>query len=145
MSNFTTLLIALLGGVFLGLMVYFNGLMANAIGAVPGSAIIHIVGLGTSLFLVVFSFKTVKRRNYIFHWTHIAGAFGGVAVAIIGYAVNSKIGLAPTMGAVVIGQILYGWLSDSFGFFGSPIKKVSSLDILQVLFILTGVGVLIYA
>ena len=92
-----------------------------------------------------FSFKTVKRRNYIFHWTHIAGAFGGVAVAIIGYAVNSKIGLAPTMGAVVIGQILYGWLSDSFGFFGSPIKKVSSIDILQVLFILTGVGVLIYA
>ena len=145
MSDLTTLLITLLGGIFLGLMVYFNGLMANAVGAVAGSVIIHIIGLITSILLLFISFKRTKKQKYKFHWTHTAGAFGGVAVAIVGFTVNSKIGIAPTMGAVVIGQILYGWLSDSFGFFGATITKITKIDILQVLFILAGVGVLIYA
>ena len=129
-------------------MVFLNGSLAFYLGAVPASLVVHIVGSIAALLLFKFTYRSVgllDLRKYRFHWTHLVGFFGAFAVAIIGYTVNTKIGISGTVGAAVLGQVVYGWLSDYFGFFGTPRKKPNWQDSLQALFLLLGVGFLINA
>jgi transporter family-2 protein len=147
MSNTPTLITAFGGGLLLGLMIFFNGIVTKYTGAIPGSFLVHMVGLVASLLILVIKSKSVKLgnlKNYRFNSGHCVGVFGGIAVALIGYTVNTKIGIAGTVGAMILGQVLYGWANDVFGFFGSVKKKLNKLDYLQAVFIVAGVGVMIY-
>ena len=140
-------LTAMLGGLLLGFMVYFNGIMAKYLGAVPGSFIVHLVGLVISIFILIYKKKSIISvfKSYSFHWSHCAGFFGALAVTIIGHAVNSELGIASTIGAIILGQIIYGQINDYFGFFGSKKRAISYIDVAQAIFILIGVGVMTYA
>ncbi len=146
MTSTLTSLLAIFGGILLGFMVYFNGIVAKYIGATSGSVIVHIIGLITVvlIYFIMPKTKTSVGYHYSFNWTHIVGVFGCLAVVIIGYCVNTKLGVAGTVGSIVCGQIFYGWANDIFGLFGSEVRKISVIDIIQATFILLGVGVLIY-
>ena len=147
MSNTPTLITAFGGGLLLGLMIFFNGIVTKYTGAIPGSFLVHLVGLAASVFILAIKTKKISLagvKNYRFTLDHCVGVFGGIAVALIGYTVNTKIGIAGTVGAMILGQVLYGWANDIFGFFGSDKKKLNKLDYLQASFIVAGVGVMIY-
>lgn len=145
MSPFALSLIALFAGFLLSITVYVNGLLAKFIRPLEASLVIHLVGLVAALILFAFWRLPPKlERKTIPNWTYIAGFFGGISVAIIGVTVNGPIGITGTVGLLVLGQVLYSWLNDSFGFFGTPKRKLTVLDFVQAGLILTGVGVLIY-
>jgi transporter family-2 protein len=147
MTKTPTLIIALCGGLLLGLMIFLNGIVTKHTGAIPGSFIVHTIGLAASVFILFIKSKRVKIRaikNYTFKYSHTVGIFGGIAVALIGYTVNTKIGIAGTIGGMILGQVFYGWANDIFGLFGSVKKKLNLLDFFQAFFIILGVGVIIY-
>ncbi len=147
MSTTPTLITAFGGGLLLGLMIFFNGIVTKFTGAIPGSFLVHIVGLIASVLILLIKTKKISftgLKNYKFSSDHCVGVFGGIAVALIGYTVNTKIGIAGTVGAMILGQVLYGWANDIFGFFGSVKKRLNILDYLQAIFIVAGVGVMIY-
>lgn len=77
------------------------------------------------------------------HWSYCVGAFGAIAVGLLGFTTNSAIGVAGTTGAVVLGQLLYSWISDSFGLLGSVKRKLTWLDFVQALLIFGGVMVIV--
>ena len=143
MTNIGVPLLALLSGFLLGLMVFFNGLLAKFINPLEGSLIVHLVGLVAALLLALI-WKAPAKRLRVPRYTFITGIFGGIAVAIVGVCVNGPLGVAGTVGMMVLGQVLYGWLSDAFGWFGSAKRWPTLLDFVQALFVLAGVGVLIY-
>ena len=148
MSQKAVSAIALLGGALLSLMVFLNGSLAFYLGPIPASLVVHIVGSVAALILFKISYPSIglkNLKNYKFHWTHLVGFFGAFAVALIGYTVNTKIGISGTVGSAVLGQIVYGWFSDYFGFFGSVKKKPNWQDTAQAIFLLIGVGLLINA
>ncbi|WPU64559.1 DMT family transporter [Peredibacter starrii] len=136
--------LALLSGCLLALMVFFNGQLAKFIRPLPASLMIHLVGLCMAIVLV-FIWRTPKFNfRETPKWAYAAGAFGGIAVALFGYSVNTSIGVSGTIGLSVLGQVLYSWINDSFGLFGAPKRKLTGLDFLQAFLILLGVGVMIY-
>ncbi|MEC9281491.1 MAG: DMT family transporter [Bdellovibrionota bacterium] len=148
MSQNAVSAIALLGGALLSLMVFLNASLAYYLGPVQASLVVHIVGSFAALILFKISYRSIGFRslkNYQFHWSHMVGFFGAFAVALIGYTVNTDIGISGTVGSAVLGQIVYGWFSDYFGFFGSGRKKPNWQDTAQAIFLLLGVGLLINA
>lgn len=139
-------LFAILAGFLLGLMVYLNGILANYINPIPASLLIHLVGSLAAIVLLAIKSKSLIKdsKSFKFNWTYCVGLFGAIAVVVIGYTVNSPLGVAGTIGSLVLGQIIYGWLNDYFGFFGSVKRKLYIYDFLQAVFILAGVSVIIY-
>ncbi len=138
-------ILALSAGGLLALMVFFNGMLAKFIQPLEASLIIHLIGLATSLVLVVlWKHRAVINHREIPKWAYITGIFGGIAVAIVGVTVNGPIGVAGTVGLLVLGQVLYGWMSDTLGLFGTTRRRLTVLDFMQAALILAGVGVLIY-
>ncbi len=145
MQSFTISMLTLFAGGLLSLMVYFNGLLAKYISPFEASLVVHLVGLVTALIIwIFFRPKNKEPHKKIPFWPFLAGIFGGIAVAINGMTVNSPVGVAGTIGLFVLGQVIYSWFNDSWGWFGTPRRKLTLLDFLQAFFILAGVGVLIY-
>ena len=138
-------MLTLFAGGLLSLMVYFNGLLAKYISPFEASLIVHLVGLLTAFIIwLFFRPKTKNPHKKISLWPFFAGIFGGIAVAINGMTVNSPVGVAGTIGLFVLGQVIYSWFNDTWGWFGSTKRRLNTLDFLQAFFILAGVGVLIY-
>lgn len=139
-SSFT-----LLAGCLLGFMVFFNGLLAKYLNPLVGSFVVHIVGLVAALVLVlVWRQGLTSGTSKPTRTSYSTGVFGGLAVIAVGITVNSQIGIAGTVGLLVLGQVIYGWVSDVFGLFGSQKRKLTRLDLIQCLCVLVGAGLLIY-
>lgn len=139
-SSFT-----LLAGCLLGFMVFFNGLLAKYLNPLVGSFVVHIVGLVAALVLVlVWRQGLTSGTSKPTRTSYSTGVFGGLAVIAVGITVNSQIGIAGTVGLLVLGQVIYGWASDVFGLFGSQKRKLTRLDLIQCLCVLVGAGLLIY-
>ncbi len=143
MVNLTVPLLALLSGLLLGLMVFFNGSLAKYINPLEGSLVVHLIGFLAAIVLA-FMWRPPAKRMSVPWWTYATGIFGGIAVAIVGICVNSPLGVGATVGLMVLGQVLYGWVSDACGWFGQTKRLPTGMDFLQALFVLAGVGVLIY-
>lgn len=137
--------LALLSGCLLAIMIFLNGELAAYIGPVEGSLVVHGVGLVVASALV-FLLRERKPSEGLKApwWAFLGGAFGGVLVIITGVTVNSDIGVAGTIAMLLLGQVLAGMLTDQFGWFGLPKRRVSTRDFLQVLLVLGGSGLLLY-
>src|SRR4051812_34825950 len=126
MNSLGISLLALFSGCLLASMVFFNGLLAKFIRPLEASLIIHLVGLVAALGLVLFwrgNSQAEKKGSP--SWAYLAGIFGGIAVAIVGVTANSAIGISGTVGLMVLGQVLFGWVNDTFGLFGSPRRRLT--------------------
>lgn len=143
MANLSVTFLALLSGLLLGLMVFFNGTLAKYINPLEASLVVHLVGFFAAIVLALF-WRPRAGRSTSPWWVYAAGVFGGIVVVIIGVCVNSPLGVGATVGLMVLGQVLYGWVSDALGWFGQTKRLPSAVDFMQALFVLAGVGVLIY-
>lgn len=145
MSSLGISLLALFSGCLLALMVFFNGLLAKFIRPLEASLVIHLIGLVAAFGLVLaWKLSSNTTRQPVPKWSYLTGIFGGIAVAIVGVTVNSPLGIAGTVGLMVLGQVLFGWVNDTFGLFGSAKRRLTGLDFVQAIFILLGAGVIIY-
>ncbi len=134
--------IGLFAGLCLGAMVFFNGLLAKFINPIQGSFVVHTVGLMTAIVL-----SLLWKKEGITHapwWSFLSGIFGGIAVAIFGFSVNGTLGISGTIGAAILGEVIFGWLCDGLGLFGSQKRNLEMADFLQVGLVFLGVGILIY-
>lgn len=138
--------LALFAGLLLAGMVALNGGLAKYIGPVEGSFVIHAIGLVTAALLVVLKLPENKNPKHIISkLSYFGGIFGAIIVVIVGYTVNSPIGVAGTIAMVILGQLLFGFFVDITGFFNLPKRKILAKDLLQTILLLIGSGVLLYA
>lgn len=138
-------LLALISGFLLAVMIFLNGELAAAIGPVEGSLVVHGVGLAVASLLIFLVRERVGTPALTAPWwAYAGGAFGGVLVIITGVTVNSEIGVAGTIAMLLLGQVLAGMLTDHFGWFGLPQRRISVRDLAQVLLVLSGSGFLLY-
>ncbi|NNE04987.1 MAG: DMT family transporter [Xanthomonadales bacterium] len=138
-------ILALISGCLLAVMIFLNGALAAAIGPVEGSLVVHGVGLLVASALVFLIRETSATPGLKAPWwAYLGGAFGAVLVIISGITVNSEIGVAGTISMLLLGQVLAGMLTDQFGWFGLPRRRVTLLDLAQVVLVLGGSGLLLY-
>ncbi|WP_299003274.1 DMT family transporter [uncultured Shewanella sp.] len=155
-------LMALLAGGLLALMIEINSELAFVNSPIQASWIAHGVGAFVAMCLVLivaFAFQGHKRNGLVKtkgiktkgtkttglpYWLYLGGLPGALTVVLAGITVNSDIGLSGTLSSALIGQIIFGIISDHFGLFGSQKKPFVAADLLKVLPVLAGSFIIIF-
>ena len=141
---------ALAGGFLLALMIDYNSLMAKHSTPLFASWVAHGVGSVASLvFIALFSNLFVKNKETKQYkkgpfWAYLGGIPGALTVVLAAITVNSRLGLSSTLALMLVGQIIFGLVSDIFGLFGTPKRDVMLIDFFVVLSVLTGSGIIIF-
>ncbi len=147
----TDLLLALGGGLILTLMIDSNSLLAKHSTPLFASWVAYGVGSVAAFLLVLVcaivfrkTNKEIELQRKIPLWVYLGGIPGAMTVVLAAITVNSDLSLSGSFALMLVGQVLFGICSDTFGFFGTPKKRFTWLDLFVVLLVLTGSGIIIF-
>lgn len=142
---------AILAGALLAVMVTINSGLAALTTPFTASWVVHGVG-GVAAFVLLMANGMVARkagrlpqRGRAPLWSYLGGAPGAFAVALSSIAVNSELALAGGLSLLLVGQILFGLISDQFGLFGTPKRRLNRFDVLATLCVIGGSALLIFS
>ncbi|HCL65003.1 MAG TPA: hypothetical protein DIC56_09235 [Rhizobium sp.] len=140
-------------GVMLAIMITLNSGLAGYSTPFLASWVVH--GVGALMALVLVQANAVlarKSRGTLGQqnekpplWSYSGGAPGALAVALGAIAVNSSLALAGALSLMLVGQILFGLVSDLWGLFGTPKRSLNRFDLLAALCVIAGSALLIYS
>ncbi|MDP4161835.1 MAG: DMT family transporter [Bacillota bacterium] len=111
-------LLSFIGGIAIAFQAQINGTLGRRAGALEGAFISFAIGALALLFMVLFFGK--GNLGSIFtvpKWQLLGGLLGAFYVSVM-VLVVPKIGVAPTLVAVIAGQLILGAIIDHFGLFG---------------------------
>ncbi|MBP1852580.1 DMT family transporter [Rhizobium halophytocola] len=152
MRHYIDWLWALLAGALLASMITINSTLAAYTTPFIASWVVHGVGAAAAFVLLMANARLLRRRPAFAGgerrpplWSYFGGAPGAFAVALSSIAVNSELALAGGLSLLLVGQILFGLLSDLWGLFGTPKREINRFDILAAGFVVAGSAVLIYS
>ncbi|MEU2873305.1 DMT family transporter [Streptomyces olivoreticuli] len=149
-------LLGIAGGVLLALMTNYNSLLAKHTSSVFGSWVAHGIGAVAALLLVLVTAKAFgfgggagsgerkEKRAKAPFWVYLGGIPGAFTVMLAAIAVNSSLELSGTIALMLVGQVLFGIVSDYFGLFGTPRRRLVLADFFVVLSVLTGSALIIF-
>ncbi len=152
MGRTTDWFLALAGGLLLALMIDTNSLLAKHSTPVLASWLAHGIGAFGALVLVVLGTSFMGASNKKEgntrvkgpRWAYLGGIPGALIVMLAAVTVNSHLGLSGTIALMLVGQVLFGMLSDHLGLFGVPKRQLIFMDFWVVFLVLTGSGILIF-
>ena len=131
-------LIGLLGGIAVGLQSPLSGIMSGRVGGAASSFIIHISGaLVSGLLLLLRGGEKIDNWRSLPWYMFGLGSLGVVLYLTLSYTIP-KLGATSALTLIVVGQLLMGFLLDSFGWFGLPTRPIEGTRILAVILLLTG-------
>lgn len=142
--------LAFASGGLLSLMILFNGQWAASGTALFASWMAHGTGsLAALVFLAGLSLTGKRARPAPVakapRWAYLGGLSGAVTVMLSSTAVNSALALSGTLALGLVGQAGFSLLSDRFGWFGLPRRRVRAADLGALALILAGSGLIIFS
>ncbi|MBA5234954.1 DMT family transporter [Pectobacterium aroidearum] len=149
MGNIKNIFLAILSGFFLTLMFQSNSVLSENTSPLVASWVAHGIGTLVSLLLVIFfvkksppTLKSEKNRRPV--WLYLGGIPGAFTVVLAVMAINGGLSLSSTISLGLAGQLLFGFVSDYFGLFGSQKRKLSRANIYIFSLIISGCFLIIY-
>jgi bacterial/archaeal transporter family-2 protein len=142
---------AILAGALLATMVTINSALAGFTTPFTASWVVHGVGALAAAVLLMGNVALARRAGAVPEgarpplWSYLGGAPGAFAVALSSIAVNSELALAGGLSLLLVGQILFGLVSDQFGLFGTPKRGLNRFDFLAALCVIGGSALLIFS
>ncbi|MDQ0423192.1 EamA-like transporter family protein [Rhizobium sp. CRIBSB] len=142
---------AVLAGALLAVMVTINSGLAAHTTPFTASWVVHGVGGLAAFVLLIANVVLAQRSGRIASgakapfWSYLGGAPGAFAVALSSIAVNSELALAGGLSLLLVGQILFGLVSDQFGLFGTPKRMLNRFDLLATICVIGGSALLIFS
>ncbi|POZ63679.1 DMT family transporter [Chromobacterium alticapitis] len=138
--------LALLAGGLLALMIHSNSQLARYSNPLCASWLAHGIGMLTALLIwrAMPTPKTSSRPAPPPIWAYLGGLPGALVVSLAAITVNSPLAMSGTLAIGMIGQVLFGLLTDRFGWFGMPRRRYRAQEILALLPILSGCAILIF-
>ncbi|MGG7165043.1 DMT family transporter [Clostridium ihumii] len=136
MNNLYCLLI----GILITLMTTFNGILSENIGNYTSTVIVHLVGLLSTIFVMLFSKRKIIFNKNIPLYLYSAGAIGVLTVLFNNISFNA-VGISLTLSLGLLGQSLTSMIIDHYGLFGMKINKFNKKKILG--FALMTIGIII--
>jgi transporter family-2 protein len=112
----------------------------------------HGLGAAAALILVLVYARTRGARNQVQKspvakvplWFYLGGIPGTVTVILAAVTVNSPLTLSGAIAFMLVGQVVFGIVSDSFGLFRTPKRRIVGLDVLGALAVLVGSALIIF-
>ncbi|CAI0940971.1 Uncharacterized protein conserved in bacteria [Serratia liquefaciens] len=147
-ERFSDPLLALGAGALLALMIAINSLLASYNSPLLTSWLAHGMGAITAWLLLLLLNRRTPRRAASSartpRWAYLGGLPGALTVVLAAITVNSPLALSGSLALMLTGQVLFGMLADSCGWFGSLKRRLSLNDIVATLLILCGCALLIF-
>jgi bacterial/archaeal transporter family-2 protein len=139
-------LLAIAGGVLLALMIEFNSLLAKFTSPVYASWVAHGLGAVAAVVLVLAYSRRVTKRQGVRPplWFYLGGIPGAFTVMLAAIAVNSRLALSGTIALMLVGQVVFGMVSDYFGLFRTPKRRPVATDLVVALAVLGGSALIIF-
>lgn len=134
--------LALLNGVMLAIMIFFNGMLSNITGPYMSTLIFHVLG-----FILILAISMVKKNNIVnFKKVPLMFFLPGI-LSVITILLNNicipQIGITLTIGISLYGQLIMSIFVEHFGLFGMPVNKFKKEKILGFSIITLGTVVMI--
>ncbi|MDF2548287.1 MAG: hypothetical protein K0R93_3185 [Anaerosolibacter sp.] len=134
--------LALINGILLAIMVFFNGMLANITGPYISTLIFHVLG-----FIVIMMISLIKKNRLsnlksiplIFM---LPGIFSVITIFLNNIAIP-QIGLTLAIGVTLFGQLVMSSLVEHLGLFGMPVNRFKKEKILGFSIISLGIIVMI--
>lgn len=114
--------LALINGVLLAVMVFYNGMLSGVTGPYMSTLIYHVLGL---ILIVIIS---LAKKNKLSNFKKIPFVFflPGI-LSVITILLNNicipEIGITLTVGISLYGQLVMSALVEHFGLFGMPVNR----------------------
>jgi len=144
-KNNKTISLGIISGVMLTIMITLNSCLSTWSSPLLAAWIAH--GSGTIFSLLLLFVMQAKPqqslRNKAPIWCYFGGIPGALTVVLAAITINSPLKLASSLSLMLTGQVIYGMLSDSLGWFGMTRRSLSYLDLISIVLILAGSGILI--
>ncbi|CAI2028527.1 DMT family transporter [Serratia ficaria] len=142
-------LLALSAGALLALMIGVNSVLASHYTPLFASWTAHGIGALTAWLLLLllhrrFGAQRPSSTAAPPRWAYLGGIPGALTVVLAAITVNSPLALAGSLALMLTGQVLFGMLSDSRGWFGVAKRRLNANDVLATLLILSGCAILIF-
>jgi transporter family-2 protein len=152
MGRSTDWLMGIAGGVLLALMINYNSLLARHTTPVFASWVAHGLGAAAAFALVV-AYARARRAGdpprtapgaNVPRWFYLGGIPGTVTVILAAVAVNSPLTLSGAIAFMLVGQVVFGIVSDHWGLFRTPRRRIVATDALGALAVLAGSALIIF-
>lgn len=138
MAALLTILIGILGGVAVGLQSPIANSVGQRLGGASGSLIVHVSGAILSLILVlVRGGENIREWRSIPVWMFGVGSLGVLLYLTIIHTIP-RVGIAPALTLIIVGQLLTGMLIDHFGWFDVELHAIDGTRLLAAGLLLAG-------
>ncbi|MDW7669720.1 MAG: DMT family transporter [Bacillota bacterium] len=132
-------LFATLGGLFVSLQNVFNTRISDKVGFIEATAVVHLVGLVFAIAAVILfgkgNLRNVTEVNKIYL---LAGFFGVMIIFNIMKGI-SYLGTTYAVAIVIISQLTFATIIDTFGLFGMPQIKLVLSKPIGILIMIAGI------
>ncbi|MFI9307417.1 DMT family transporter [Streptomyces triculaminicus] len=151
----TDWVLGIAAGALLALMIHYNSLLAEHTTPTFASWTAHGLGAVVALLLVLLTGARLSRRRRadgeeksapvrVPRWVYLGGIPGACTVILAAVTVNGSLSLSGTIAMMLVGQIVFGLVSDRFGLFNSPKRRIVPMDGLVALCVLAGSALIIF-
>jgi transporter family-2 protein len=124
MDRILTLLIGLLGGIAVGIQGPIVTAMGQRVGGASGSLIVHISGaLFSALLLASRGGENITAIRSLPWYMLAAGGFGLLLYLTLNHTIP-RLGAAPALVLIIVGQLTLGMIIDHFGWLGVPQRPI---------------------
>ncbi|GLC31845.1 DMT family transporter [Clostridium omnivorum] len=130
--------LALINGIILAVMVFFNGMLASKTGPYMSTLIYHVLGL--MLIIIVSIIKKNKLTNLrkVPFLLLLPGVLSVITILLNNISIP-RIGVTLAVGVGLFGQLVMSSLVEHFGLFGMPVNKLKKGKIVGLSIISLGI------
>jgi transporter family-2 protein len=148
----TDWLLGFAGGLLLALMINYNSLLARHTTPVFASWVAHGLGAAAA-FALGMTYSRTRRAvggagaapcAKVPRWFYLGGVPGAFTVILAAITVNSPLTLSGAIAFMLVGQVIFGIVSDYFGLFRTPRRRIVTTDALGALAVLAGSALIIF-
>ena len=138
-SLFIIIFVGLIGGIAIGLQSPMSSILGNKLGLMEGAFIVHFSGaVAASIPLLIWSGGNLAKWRDVPWYTLGAGAFGLIVVSALSFIIP-KVGVAPALILLVLGQLVVGAVLDHYGLLGAEIRPLTYQRLMGLLVVMAGV------
>ncbi|WP_099189588.1 DMT family transporter [Tepidibacter mesophilus] len=134
--------LAIINGVVLAIMVFFNGMLANITGPYMSTLIFNVIA-----FVLIITISIIKKNRLpnikkVPLILLIPGILGVITILLNNISIP-QIGITLAIGVSLFGQLVMSSLVEHFGLFGMPVNRVKKEKLLGFLIISLGIIVMV--
>ena len=126
-------IVGLLGGVAVAFQVPLAGIITQRMGMLESAFLVHLGGAVTAAVpLALLAGGKLGQWRGIPWWVYLSGSLGIIVISAVTYAIP-RIGVAPALTLLVVGQVVVGALLDHYGLLVETMRPMDPTRLAGVL------------